>query len=90
MNLLGEGPFVHTGIDEGLTHTLQLKNLRQADEPRGVYVLRHQSSSPKRNPANRPPLKTGGSAAAADFSALAWENQVEEVAPVRRSSASPH
>ncbi len=31
LDLLWEGPVVDVGIDEGLTHTRQLKNLRQAD-----------------------------------------------------------
>ena len=32
LDLLREGPFVHAGINEGLTHTSLLKDLRQEDE----------------------------------------------------------
>ena len=35
LDLLGEGSVAYAGIDEGLSHTRQLKNLRQADEPWG-------------------------------------------------------
>ena len=42
LNLLWEGPVTYAGVDEGLSHTRHLNDLRQADEPWGVYLLRHR------------------------------------------------
>jgi hypothetical protein len=71
LDLLWKGPVSHPAIEGAGAKSSHFKNLRQADETWGVYVLRHQSSSPNRNPGNRRPLTTGGSSAAA-FSALVW------------------
>ena len=65
LDLPGEGPVSHPAIDGAGAESCHLKNLRQADEPWGVYVFWHQSSSPNRNPANLPFSTTGGASSAA-------------------------
>ena len=39
LDLLWEGSVAYAGIDEGLSHTRHLNNLRQADEPWGGLLV---------------------------------------------------
>ena len=59
LNLLGEGSVAYAGIDEGLSHTRHLNDLRQEEEVRGSTKKKYAGWSFDRRPTKKPSVCRG-------------------------------